>query len=189
MLERRDRLKLFGVAIVFFLTLALPHGASARPSLSGKWGCLATDVVGSPATGVTVNISQLIQFKANKAGKIISGTILANRGGEVCSLTITGGSYSIGTGGVGTLQLNLTIPPKDQERQAPLANSDFFCAALFDLPNGTPTVTQNYDVITVDGNTQLHISSADDFLTNTAAVSGDAGSADFSGFAGRCLMQ
>jgi hypothetical protein len=187
MLEPRDRLKLFGVAIVFFLTLALPHGASARPSLSGKWGCLATDVVGSPATGVTVNISQLIQFKANKAGKIISGTILANRGGEVCSLTITGGSYNIGTGGVGTLKLNLTIPLKDQERN--LTPSNFFCAALFDLPNGTPTVTQNYDVITLDGNTQLHLSSADDFLTNTAVVSSDGGGTDFSGFAGRCLMQ
>ena len=184
MLEPRDRLKLFGVAIVFFLTLALPHVASASTSLSGKWGCLATDVVGSPASGVTVNISQLIQFKANKAGKIISGTILANRGGEVCSLTITGGSYSIGPGGVGKLQLNLTIPLKDQEKN--ITPSNFFCAALFDLPNGTPTVTQNYDVITVNGNTQLHISSADDFLTNIPGVSGGAG---FSGFAGRCRMQ
>jgi len=73
-------------------------------------------------------------------------------------------------------------PLADQEAFFP----DFFCAALFDLPKGTPTVTQNYDVITVDGNTQLHLNSADDFLTNIPGVSGGAG---FSGFAGRCLMQ
>jgi hypothetical protein len=116
-------------------------------------------------------------------GNVLSGTSFFNVIGEACSFPITGGSFTIGSSGVGTVSLNLTIPAQDLD-------SDFSCARTFtNLDPSDTSVTENYNVVIANGKKQISFRSADDFLSGAVPVPLGADKGDIIALTGQCLKQ
>jgi len=166
---------------VLTLIIARADGAFAAPTLAGNWGCLTTGVFGDVADGINFSLAQLMQFTIS-ANKVTSGVVRYHISGQLCVLPVTGGTYNLNTSGVGKLSIALTIPALD-------VDGDFPCAADgFGLGEDVESVTETFDIVVADQQTQFGMVGADDFLSGPGASEANG---DFSSIigSGRCVKQ
>ena len=175
----RSKLLFSGATMGVLLMLVAPP-----PTSAASWGCLGQGVTNGGVTGLSFSFAELIQVDTDNKGNVLSGTKFFNFDGEACSFPITGGSFTIGSSGVGTVSLNLTIPAQDLD-------SDFSCWRPFfrDLDPSDTSLTENYNVVMANGGKQISFSNADDFLSGAAPVPLGADGGDIVALTGQCLRQ
>lgn len=183
---RDRRLKFMITAAVLAVVLIFPavvtahHGPPPKPkpkipTLTGNWGCLGTGASENSTSLKSFSIGEVIQMTAGN-NAISRGSIVFNGGSEACQFTITGGNYLLNLAGVGTLDLQISIPASNPE-------GDFTCDELLGLPSGMTSTVMHYDVVVAAGAKQISFSSQDDFVDQAP----DKG--DFPSLGGQCLRQ
>jgi hypothetical protein len=145
---------LAAVGFVAGATCVLVPGTSAAfsvSSLTGSYGCLGHATI-SDSSGTLSGISELMRLGLDGAGHV-TGKIVLNLGGEVCTIATTG-TYSVNFGGVGTMALKWNTATGD-------ADGDANCATSLN----PLAVTQHTDLVVEAGGNIFEIQESDDFLT------------------------
>ena len=162
----------FGVGAACLLVPGTSSAFSAS-SLTGSYGCLGHATI-SDNTGTLSGISELMRLGLDGAGHV-TGKIVLNLGGEVCTIATTG-TYSVNFGGVGTMALKWNTATGD-------ADGDANCATSLN----PLAVTQHTDLVVEAGGAIFEIQESDDFLTGPTLTS-DSGDVK-NPFVGTCRKQ
>jgi hypothetical protein len=162
----------FGVGAACLL---VPGTSSAfsNGSLTGGYGCLGHATL-NDNTGSLSGISELMRLSLDGAGHV-TGRIVLNLGGEVCTVATTG-TYNVKFGGLGTMNLSWNAATGD-------ADGDTNCATALD----PLTVSQHTDLVVEAGGAIFEIQESDDFLTGPTLTS-DSGDVK-NPFVGTCRKQ
>jgi hypothetical protein len=131
--------------------------AFSAGSLAGGYGCLGHATI-SDSSGTLSGISELMRLGLDGAGHV-TGKIVLNLGGEVCTIATTG-TYSVNFGGVGTMSLKWNTATGD-------ADGDANCASSLN----PLAVTQHTDLVLEAGGNIFEIQESDDFLTGPTFTS------------------
>ena len=157
-------------------TCVLVPGTSAAftsSSLKGGYGCLGHATL-NDTTGSLSGISEIMRLSLDGGGHV-TGKIVLNIGGEVCTVATTG-TYNVNFGGLGTMNLSWNAATGD-------ADGDTNCATALD----PLTVTQHTDLVVEAGGAIFDIQESDDFLTGPTLTS-DSGDVK-NPFVGTCRKQ
>ena len=157
-------------------TCVLVPGKSAAftsSSLKGGYGCLGHATL-NDTTGSLSGISEIMRLSLDGGGHV-TGKIVLNIGGEVCTVATTG-TYNVNFGGLGTMNLSWNAATGD-------ADGDTNCATALD----PLTVTQHTDLVVEAGGAIFDIQESDDFLTGPTLTS-DSGDVK-NPFVGTCRKQ
>jgi hypothetical protein len=141
----------FGVGAACLLVPGTSAAFSAG-SLAGGYGCLGHATI-SDNTGTLTGISELMRLSLDGVGGV-KGKIVLNLGGEVCNVATTG-TYSVGSAGVGVMNLTWNTATGD-------ADGDTNCATSLN----PLAVTQHTDLVVEAGGAVFEIQESDDFLTS-----------------------
>jgi hypothetical protein len=154
------------------LTCIIMPGTSAafgNSSLTGGYGCMGQ------VTSGTSGISEVMRLAFDGAGHV-NGKIVLNLAGEVCNVVVTGGTYSINPGGIGTITLPWTSATGD-------ADGDTDCATSLN----PLAVTEHLSLVLERNAAIFDFQSDDDFLTEPGSP-GDGGDLAVP-FTGSCKNQ
>jgi hypothetical protein len=154
------------------ICIVLPGTSAAfdNSSLTGGYGCIGQSSGG--ATGV----SEMMRLKFDGAGKV-RGRIVFDLEGEVCTIVTTGGTYSIDSGGVGTIALPWTTASADAD------GDSTFCSNA-----SAQVVSQHMRLVIERKGAIFDFQADDDFLTGPTLTEGT--STDLSIlFTGSCKTQ
>ena len=154
------------------LTCILMPGTSAafgNSSLTGGYGCMAQGNLG------TSGISEVMRLAFDGAGHV-NGKIVLNLSGEVCNIVVTGGTYSINPGGIGTIALPWTSATGD-------ADGDTDCATSLN-----PLAVTEHLSLVLEKNAAIFDFQADDDFLTSPTITGDTGDLT-TPFTGSCKNQ
>lgn len=145
------------VAGAAFVLVPRTSLAFSNGSLAGSYGCLGHATI-SDNTGTLSGISELMRLGLDGAGHV-KGKIILNLAGEVCTVATTG-TYNIGFGGLGTMNLTWNTASGD-------ADGDTNCSTSLN----PLSVTQHTDLVLESGGAAFDIQESDDFLTGPTFTS------------------
>jgi hypothetical protein len=154
------------------LTCILMPGTSAafgNSSLTGGYGCMAQGNLG------TSGISEVMRLAFDGAGHV-NGKIVLNLSGEVCNIVVTGGTYSINPGGIGTIALPWTSATGD-------ADGDTDCATSLN-----PLAVTEHLSLVLEKNAAIFDFQADDDFLTSPTITSDTGDLT-TPFTGSCKNQ
>jgi hypothetical protein len=159
----------FSALMALALMLSAGGSAQAKFNLSNvgpDYGCLLNSA-GNIDT-------QLMQLHTDKKGKVLSGSLSLNTGGEVCKFTLSSGDYTIDkTTGTGFLSLSWAFSSR--------SDADETCTTDF----GT-SFTEKLAFVIESSGKQLDVAMLDPGLIGAAFTGTDSG--DFFKF-GSCTKQ
>src|ERR1700730_4126795 len=144
---------LAAVGFVAGATCVLVPGTSAAfsaSSLTGSYGCLGHATI-SDSSGTLSGISEIMRLGLDGAGHV-TGKIVLNLSGEVCTIATTG-TYSVGGAGVGVMNLTWNSATGD-------ADGDATCSTL-----NAQVITQHTDLVVEAGGAIFEIEGSDEFRT------------------------
>jgi hypothetical protein len=133
------------------------HAKSFKDAnMKGGYGCLGLAELGA--------ISQIMQFTADGKGNITSGKIYFALEGELCTYSLSSGSYNVDSSGVGTMTLNWSLSANDPDM-------DLDCSAT-ELGTG---FGEAFAIVLDSSGRALEFNAQDDFLSGPEFTGTDPG--------------